>query len=219
YRLIYPDGSHGIHNPKYVIAALRKSIEMIGGIIPVELTEFKATTSNRVVTLNWSTSSETNNKGFEVERLTGEQWSVIGFVEGNGTTTELVNYQFIDKPKTSSTTVSYRIKQIDLDGSFNYSKAIEVELSAIPDAYTLNQNYPNPFNPSTKINFSIPEGNFVTLKVYDASGSEVTTLVNGQLESGYHEVIFDASKLTSGIYFYTLSAGEQKITKKMLLMK
>ncbi|MBE2278748.1 MAG: ammonia-forming cytochrome c nitrite reductase subunit c552, partial [Ignavibacteriaceae bacterium] len=130
YRLIYPDGSHGIHNPKYVIAALRSSILAIGGVV-----------------------------------------------------------------------------------------SVEDNINTLPEVFNLSQNYPNPFNPSTRITFSIPEQSFVSLKVYDASGSEVAVLVNKDMSRGNHEVYFDASKLTSGIYFYTITAGKNTMTKKMLLMK
>lgn len=89
----------------------------------------------------------------------------------------------------------------------------------VPDAFVLSQNFPNPFNPETKIQFSIPASEFVTLKVFDATGREITELVNQTLTVGTYEFSFNAARLTSGVYFYTLTAGDYRETKKMLLVK
>lgn len=220
YQLIVYDASRGVHNPKYAVSVLSKSIQALGGIIPVELVEFKANVTNNVVTLNWQTGSETNNKGFSVERKVNGNWTAIGFINGKGTTTEVSNYSFIDKDaaKQSTKKLSYRIKQIDLDGKFQYSKEIEVEI-VMPGSLSLGQNYPNPFNPSTKITFEVPATGYVTLKVYNISGTEVATLVSKPMDAGKHEVTFDASGLASGVYLYSIQQGTQTITKKMVLMK
>lgn len=221
YQLIAYDGSRGVHNPKYAIAVLQKSILAIGGQVPVELTEFNASVVNNNVTLVWATGSETNNKGFSVERKTKDgNWSTIGFVNGKGNSTEATSYNYTDKEasKLNMKKVTYRLKQVDLDGSTQYTKEVEVEIS-LPNSLSLSQNYPNPFNPSTKISFELPENGFVTLKVYNVSGVEVATLVGRQMETGRHDVSFDATQLSSGVYFYRLQFGTQIITRKMVVMK
>ena len=191
-------------------------------IIPVELVNFSANVSNSFVTLNWSTASEMNNKGFQVERCEkrearSEKWENIGFVEGNGTTAERSNYSFVDK-SIKSGKYNYRLKQVDFNGSFTYSNEIEVDLTA-PDEYALSQNYPNPFNPTTTINYQLPVKGYVTLKVFDILGNEVATLVNENKEPGVYKVQFGAGTLSSGVYFYKLQAGEFSQVKKLILTK
>ena len=144
-------------------------------------------------------------------------WQVIGFIPGFGTTTEPKSYSFVDE-NLSSGKYQYRLKQIDFDGSFEYSNIVEVEINS-PTEFSLEQNYPNPFNPSTTIGFSIPERSFVTLKVYDMLGREVEVLISEQKESGNYQIGFNASDLSSGIYYYTLTTGNFTSTKKMSLVK
>ncbi|MCW8810914.1 MAG: T9SS type A sorting domain-containing protein [Ignavibacteriaceae bacterium] len=194
-----------------------------GGIVPVELLSFTAGLNSGIVTLNWVTATETNNKGFEVERLqnykiTGLQyWEIIGFIPGYGTTTETHSYSFEDN-NLKQGNYQYRLKQIDFDGSFKYSDIVKVEISA-PVEFSLEQNFPNPFNPSTSIQYAISGKQFVSLKIYDLLGSEITTLVNEEKPIGKYEVEFNATGLPSGIYFYKLQAGDFIQTKKMILMK
>jgi len=164
---------------------------------------------------------------FEVQRLKDSKiekiknWKSIGFINGHGTTTESKSYSFTDKDLTEGK-YRYRLKQIDFDGSFEYSNVISVELD-LPTKFTLEQNYPNPFNPSTKISWQSPVGSWQTLKVFDVLGKEVATLVNEYKDAGSYEVEFSPASsiknLTSGIYFYQLKAGEFHETKKMLLIK
>jgi Secretion system C-terminal sorting domain len=192
--------------------------------IPVELINFTAVQNSNGVQLNWTTATETNNKGFEIERAPlnlpkGETlgWAKIDFVDGNGTTTEQHNYTFIDND-VSSGKYSYRLKQIDFDGTFKYSKTAEVELNIINE-FSLSQNYPNPFNPVTNIKYSLPQNEFVTLKVFNTLGEEVATLVKKQLPAGNYTVKFGAGNLPSGVYIYKLTAGVYSNTKKLLLLK
>ena len=187
--------------------------------LPVELVTFDVSVLDKNVTLTWITASELNNSGFEIQRIdkTKNIWKEIGFIEGKGTTSEIQYYSFIDE-NVPSGKYRYRLKQVDFDGTFEYSEIIEVVVGT-PTEFSLGQNYPNPFNPSTTINYSIPEFSFVTLKVYDVLGSEVATLVNEDKSVGSYEVEFDATGLPSGIYFYKLQAGSFVETKKMVLMK
>jgi len=187
--------------------------------IPVELSGFTAVAIDGTVKLNWTTATELNNSGFEILRCTenDNEWSTIGFVPGFGSTTETHKYSFTDNDVATGK-YSYRLKQLDFDGSFTFSEIVEADVYPIYD-FTLEQNYPNPFNPSTKIKYQIQVGGFVSLKVYDVLGKEVATLVNGEKSAGSYEIEFDASKLSSGVYFYNLRSGDFTQTNKMVLMK
>ncbi len=187
-------------------------------VVPVEFSSFNAVSENGNVRLNWSTATEKNNAGFEVERKDEDGTFIkIGQVAGSGTSTETHNYNFIDRNiKVGSYT--YRIKQIDYDGKFSYSGEVQVDVQK-PGYYSLEQNYPNPFNPSTKINYAIPVAGKVTLKIYDILGNEISTLVNEQKEAGIHSIVLNANSLSSGVYFYELKAGNFVKRMKMLLTK
>ena len=190
--------------------------------VPVELTSFTASVDDNDVTLNWETASEINNSGFQVEKKSNGEYKSIGFVPGYGTTTETSAYSFSDVNLTPGT-YSYRLKQIDYDGTFEYSDVVEVDI-LVPDVYSLHQNYPNPFNPSTKITFTIAENANVTLKVFDVLGQEVMTLINQDLTAGIHTYDFDAAGFNSGVYFYRIEANGIDGTnftnvKKMILLK
>jgi hypothetical protein len=194
----------------------------LDAVIPVELTSFAANVNDFDVTLNWSTATELNNQGFEVQRSTGDQFTTIGFVDGSGTSTETHNYTYTDNSLQAGT-YSYRLKQTDYDGTFEYSDVVEVEVIA-PDVFTLEQNYPNPFNPSTMIRFSLAADSKVSLTVFDVLGQEVANLVSGNLAAGSHEINFNASNVNSGVYFYRIDATAVDGTnftsvKKMILTK
>lgn len=190
---------------------------------PVELSSFIGTVNNSTVELSWTTASEVNNQGFEVEKKNAKwksekgKWEKIGFVNGNGTTTETQSYSFADENLASGKYL-YRLKQIDFDGTFEYSNEVEVIVS-VPEKFELSQNYPNPFNPSTKIKYQIATSNPVSLKIYDVLGNEVATLVNEIQSTGNYEVTFDASSLPSGTYFYRLQTGSLVESRKMILLK
>jgi hypothetical protein len=191
--------------------------------IPVELKNFTANADEGKVYLSWETSSETNNYGFFIERkhiTVGEnanEWIEVGFEEGNGTTTETKNYSFVDQLLDDGT-YHYRIKQTDFDGSFKYSNEVEVSLFSVKD-FELSQNYPNPFNPTTTISFQLPQESYISLKVFDAIGTEVETIAQGKFPAGVHEVVFNAEKLSSGLYLYQVISGANKLTRKMMVVK
>jgi len=223
-------GSFAVPNP-YTFNKLRMIVDL-DIEIPVELFSFTATLLDNKIKLNWSTATETNNSGFEIQKKglgVGSQeleWKAIGFVPGFGTTTEPKSYSFTDE-NVKTGVYKYRLKQIDFDGSFTFSNEIEVKVDFTPKEYVLYQNYPNPFNPKTTIKYEIPSVTLrqaqsdilVTLKVYDILGNEVATLINEEKQPGVYEVEFDASSLASGMYLYKLQAGTFVQTKKMILAK
>ncbi|MDP3831273.1 MAG: T9SS type A sorting domain-containing protein [Ignavibacteriaceae bacterium] len=226
------------------------SFNQNGDPLPVELTSFSALLINKEVKLNWQTATEINNYGFEIERSenrsqksegnnTEQVWETIGFVEGNGNSNSPKEYSFTDASAMLSTSSSssfgaskliYRLKQIDTDGKYEYSNEIEVDFDGLPSQFSLEQNYPNPFNPSTKIKYVIPvveTGHApslrVALKIFDALGNEVATLVNEVKEPGFYEIDWNANGLSSGVYYYRLTAsggaGSFTQSKKLMLIK
>ena len=198
--------------------------------LPVELTSFTASLNNNAVELDWRTATEINNYGYEVERsmlasinqtispTATSSWKKIAFVQGSGTSNEPRKYSYIDNTAANGRYV-YRLEQIDNNGMFKESQELEVEVTAVPKEYLLNQNYPNPFNPATTISYQIPKDAHVTIKIFDANGREVTTPVEEFKPAGQYSVIFDASRLASGIYFYSIRSGDYSAVKKMALIK
>jgi len=199
--------------------------------LPVELSSFSAIVKGDKVELNWQTATEVNNYGFEIQRsvvssqqsaFSGLQseWETIGFVNGHGNSNSPKQYSFTDNLLNLNLNLSlnYRLKQIDADGSFEYSKEIEAAIDK-PTVFSLAQNYPNPFNPATKISYQIPADNLVTLKIFDVLGKEAATLINADQTAGSYEVTFNAANLPSGVYFYKIEAGSFVSVKKLLLMK
>ena len=192
------------------------------GALPVELKSFTATTIGSKVRLNWNTATEINNFGFEIERAKTSNsslllWEKIGFVNGSGNSNSPKSYTFIDD-NVSSEKYSYRLKQIDNDGQFEYSSPVQIDLGSL-STFWLNQNYPNPFNPSTTIQFSLPAALNVKIIIFNLLGQEIQTLVNETKEAGIHEIIFDAQNLNSGVYLYKIEAGSYIQTRKMTLIK
>ncbi|MBI3125545.1 MAG: T9SS type A sorting domain-containing protein [Ignavibacteriales bacterium] len=191
--------------------------------LPVELTSFTALVQSKTVNLKWQTATEVNNYGFEIQRQNTEirnqksEWEKIGFVQGYGNSNSPKEYSFEDKNPQAGK-LQYRLKQIDFDGKFEYSNAVEVNFDVLVN-FVLDQNYPNPFNPTTTIKYEIPKNSFVKLSIYDLLGREISTLVNQAQNAGYHEITFNGKDLSSGIYIYQIQAGEFSRIKKMLLMK
>lgn len=191
------------------------------GVLPVSLKSLNSSVNGRNVKLNWTTSFEINNSGFDVERKTLDgTWSKAGYVKGNGNNAS--SYSFEDR-NLQTGKYSYRLKQIDVNGNFEYHNLNGVVEVGVPAKYDLSQNYPNPFNPVTKINFELPFDSKVKMIVYDVTGREIKTLVNEVRTAGYHTIVYDASLLSSGVYFYRIIAnanGKDFIsTKKMAIIK
>lgn len=190
-----------------------------GGVVPVELTYFDCEIiDNKEIELKWNTATELNNLGFEIERRFEDfSWTKIGFVEGNGTISQETNYFFTDSPIQSGK-YSYRLKQIDFNGTFEYSSEINVEFNE-SQSFQLYQNYPNPFNPTTKFLFFLPEEQQIKLSILNVLGEEILISAEGIYKSGNHQIQFDASKLSSGMYYYSLTSEKFHETRKMILIK
>lgn len=188
------------------------------GIIPVELVSFNATLSQNKVLLNWMTATELNSSHFIIERKSKiENWNTIGTIRAAGNSTNPINYSFTDENITNST-YYYRLKQVDYDGSFTYSRTIEVD-GNIMNQFVLEQNYPNPFNPATKINFTVPFDSKVSISIYSITGELIKELVNDFIAAGTHSVEFDGSNFSSGLYLYRMTSGNFVQTNKMMLIK
>ena len=199
------------------------------GNVPIQLASFTATLqSNNLVRLNWTTITETNNYGFEVQKSLGgtlDFQTIPGsFIPGHGTTLEPHHYSYVDLT-TSPGNWYYRLKQIDLDGTINYTEPVQVTVvtgvdeKPMPTAFVLDQNYPNPFNPTTHFGFRIVDFGLVTLKVFDVLGREVATVINKEMRPGNYDVEFNANELSGGVYLYTLESGSNIASKKLVLLK
>jgi hypothetical protein len=196
--------------------------------LPIQLASFTArAVSGVAVLLEWLTLSETNNYGFEIQRRLEIETEFLtlpnSFVPGHGTTLDPHEYSYTDSTVAVGNW-SYRLKQIDLDGTVSYGPAVLVEMTTdvaeeVPTEYALLQNYPNPFNPSTKIEYHILRSGFVSLKIYNLLGQEVATVVQEELNPGSYEAMWDAADMPSGAYFYRLQAGEFTATKKLMLLR
>ena len=198
----------------------------INGSLPVELISFLASARGSAASLLWQTQSEMNNYGFEVERCTpslaggglgGDLWQRIGFVEGAGTSNSPREYSFMDN-NVPTGNHTYRLKQIDRNGAFQYSAEVVVSV-VVPRTLSLSQNYPNPFNPTTVISYQLPVSSVVTLKIFDVLGREAAVLVNEQKAPGTHTVEWNAAGFSSGVYFSKLQFNDRQLMKKMLLVK
>jgi hypothetical protein len=198
----------------------RWSVSSENSPLPVKLNTFTSSVSVNNVKLNWVTTSEENNSGFEVYRseLNKNDFVKVGFVAGKGNTNTVTNYSYEDK-KLNSGKYEYKLKQVDYNGNFEYFKLNNSVEIGNPGKFTLSQNYPNPFNPVTKIDFSLPMNSKVNIVVYDITGKVISTLVNDTKSAGFHTVEFNASNLSSGVYFYMMTADNFKDIKKLTVIK
>jgi hypothetical protein len=219
YRLKNNLGILSIPGPIYGDESIAVAFGESEIVLPVELASFTSLVDHNNVTLNWQTSGETNNSGFDIERSgSDDKWSKTGFINGAGNSNDPIDYSFTDK-NLSPGKYKYRLKQIDFNGNYEYFDLQDEVSIGIPDKFELSQNYPNPFNPVTNLEFGISELGYVSLKVYDVLGKEVKTLVNEIKQAGYYKVQFDGSSFASGVYFYELRSGSFVSQKRMLLLK
>jgi len=188
-------------------------------IVPVELSSFNAEVQNNYIILKWSTATETNNYGFEIYKSNDlTNWKKIGFIEGKGTSTSISKYKFMYNVEISGK-YYYKLKQIDFDGSYNFSNHIEANI-AVPTNFKLSQNFPNPFNSVTKIIFEVPIQSNVKIILYDILGNEIIVLINESFDAGYHSLNVNASGLSSGIYFYRMTTDKgYSAIKKLIMLK
>jgi hypothetical protein len=204
--------------PDLIIDGIRVGTTWSDAGLPVELTSFTATVKGRGVELVWKTATEVNNAGFDVERNVNGSWNKIGFVEGNGTTNAPQSYSYNDV--SAKGTVSYRLKQIDRDGKFEYSPVVNATVGMTAADYQLSQNFPNPFNPTTNITFAMKNAEHVNVTVYNALGQVVTTLFNDVAAANQmYSLSFDGKNLSSGTYFYSLRSATRNEVRRMTLMK
>ncbi len=224
---VWPDGSLQTLDIDPVVPGRPYQLAPSCPPLPIQLSSFIGTVINNRVRLDWTTISEVNNYGFFVQkkRAGDTEWSEIpnSFVAGHGTTNVPQHYTFTDEAIVT-TSVQYRLKQIDLDGTVHYTETIQIEMptvvkETVPGEFALHQNYPNPFNPTTEIIYQTPEVIHVTLKVFDVLGREVEALVNEVKQVGIYTVLLDGSNLTGGVYFCKMQAGDFAKTKKLLLLK
>jgi hypothetical protein len=188
------------------------------GPLPVELSSFSAVILENGIKLKWRTETEVSNYGFEILRSTkNDNWQVLGFVEGHGNSNSPKDYSFDDE-NAATGKYSYRLKQLDTDGKFEYSKVIEVDIGS-PQEFELSQNYPNPFNPSTTIRFSVSESSFINLTIFNSLGEKIEEPVNEVKEPGVHTIELNAQDLPSGTYLYRIQSDSFTSTKKMILIK
>jgi hypothetical protein len=186
---------------------------------PVELSIFNAVLIEEKIELNWRTETEINNYGFEIERtINNNNWAAIAFVSGNGNSNSPKFYDYLDYDIENVGEYHYRLKQIDNDGTFEYSDIVSVEVG-IPDNFYLSQNYPNPFNPETRIDFHLPKKQLVIIRVFNTLGEQVAELINEKKEAGSYSLTFDGSNLPSGVYIYRIMTPIFVTNKKMILLK
>lgn len=205
-------------NAGYKNPSLKWDSKQVDITLPVELVSFSAKVNNNSVNLTWSTATETNNLGFEIERSRiSNEWEKIGFVSGAGNSSSPKNYSYSDNNLFPGK-YSYRLKQIDVDGAYEYSSIVEVVIDN-PKQFELKQNYPNPFNPVTKIPFQISTTSKVSIAVYDLLGKEIVKLLDEERTPGYYEIAWNPIGLPSGIYYYQIQAGSFVDTKQMILLR
>ncbi|MBX7043601.1 MAG: T9SS type A sorting domain-containing protein [Ignavibacteria bacterium] len=199
--------------------------------LPVELTDFVATTIKNEVILDWSTGGEVNNERFEIQRVKVDKkteynaaanFETIGMLMGVGNSSNVHNYKYRDR-NLESGTYMYRLKQYDYNGNFVYHRlSTEINIG-VPLKFRVSQNYPNPFNPSTAVTLDLPESGRLSVILFDISGREVSKIFEGTIDAGYSKISISGSGLNSGIYFcrFDFSSGSSEFseTKKMMLAK
>jgi hypothetical protein len=188
---------------------------------PVQLVSFVAARVGARVRLTWRTATEINNSGFDIERRSQNgAWESIAFIQGHGTVNTPQSYSYSDVPPTTGgATISYRLRQVDRDGTSEYSPVVTVS-NAQPVVFGLQGAYPNPFNPSTTLSFSLPQAGNVTLVIIDRTGHEVMRLLdNVAHEQGSYAQMFNAKTLPSGEYYAWLYSKTESSVLRISLVK
>jgi len=185
---------------------------------PVELVSFTAISSDGTVLLTWETASELSNAGFEVEQRVGDNlFAPIAFVEGAGTTVQSNKYERVVTDLTPGT-YGFRLKQIDFDGTFEYS-AIVLAAITVPDRFVIEPAYPNPFNPSTTLSFAVGSEQFVEVVLFNTAGQAVASLYTGTVEADrLHTVRVDAGELPSGTYIVRLEGASGIVATEQIVL-
>ena len=192
------------------------AVYSVAGPLPVTLMNLKATPNGNDVVVTWQTSSEENNKGFEVQRSKDAfSWTNIGFVAGAGTSVITQNYTYTD-PNLEPALYYYRLKQVDYDSNFKYSPVVTATITGL-GKMVLYQNYPNPFNQATTIRYDLPKAQKVRLSVFDVNGREIQVLVDEYSAAGSHTISFDGQAVSSGLYYYRLTAEDGTAVRKMII--
>jgi len=192
-----------------------------GGPLPVELTSFHAYLKDGTVDLYWRTETELNNLGFVVlQSEDAEQWKEIGFVAGAGTSQTPISYDFVDRnPPRGSASIFFRLRQIDRDGTMDYSQIVAVQ-NGIVSAVEITDAFPNPFNPTTTVTFSLVIASRITLSLVDMQGREVQQILSdATLDAGAHAVTVYAGNLQSGRYLVMLRTGQNQHVYPVTLVK
>jgi hypothetical protein len=204
----------------YIYAALARVSGTSTNFLPVELISFSCIGNGNAIELNWTTATEKNNFGFDIERkVNGDDWTKIAFIAGHGTTNSPHTYAYTDQSASHGIIYLYRLKQINDDGSFTYSDEISASLTEMPTAFYLYQNYPNPFNPNTKLKIALPKESKASVIVYNTLGETIRTLVDEVLPAGFHNLYLNLPNEASGTYLVRFTADNYVQTKKILLMK
>ncbi len=213
-------------NSSHVIISTTKNDSLT---LPVELIYFDASVQPEGVLLKWGTATEVNNFGFEIERayIATTNWETIDFVLGNGTSNIPINYEYIDTTVLRTGIVYYRLKQVDVIGSFEYSKtdtvnflsSITLENPDAPQEFLISNNFPNPFNPSTKINFQIPIQQSLKINLYDINGKLVKEIAAQEFLPGSYQLFLDFTNYSTGIYFVRFESLKIVVTKQMTFVK
>ena len=218
-----PDGTHMVFAQSMYLASTSAFggedaiIGMYNVPIPVELVSFDAVVDDQSVTLNWETASETNNAGFEIQMLQGEAWNALGFVEGHGTTTEAQQYSY--STDLLPGTYSFRLKQIDFDGQFEYFGGVEATVGT-PSTHLLSAVYPNPFNPQASFDLAVAQTQHVSVELYNVLGQRVATLFNATMEADANQTFtIDGAGLATGPYIVRVAGEHFAESRRMTLLK
>jgi len=205
---------------KHTITAFGNEFDIHLSGLAVEYESVAAFQTEEGSVIEWSTLSETNNLGFEIEKLSNGEFNTIGFVEGHGSTLQSKSYRFVDPTFTSSFEVArYRLKQIDSDGSHRYSKEIEL-IAEIESTFEIGEAFPNPFVDSASFSLSVKKAQQLSVKLYDDMGREIQVVWEGAMRANEtRNLNIYANDLAAGTYFYHIEGEHFSQTKSISVSK